>query len=106
MPWLHSHRKQEKKMIELSDRDKVLLSYIRDNRDNPNLADGIVKLITQSYRDWKLWHRIVLNSDPNDPRHGTDTAYSYGCKCDRCKEAHRIENARRRKKQSAQNQAR
>ena len=28
-------------MIELSDRDKVMLSYIRDNRGNPGLGDEI-----------------------------------------------------------------
>lgn len=84
-------------MIELSDRDKVLLSYIRDNRGNPGLGDEIERLIIQSYRDWRLWKRIVLNSDPNDQRHGTDNAYHYGCRCDRCMEAHRQCNADHRK---------
>ena len=29
--------------------------------------------------------------DPNDPRHGTRTGYTYGCRCDRCKQTVREE---------------
>ena len=64
--------------MDLSDKDRVLLSYIRDNRNNPYAADCIERMIIRSYRDWRLWKRIVLSSDPNDPRHGTNTAYHYG----------------------------
>lgn len=30
----------------------------------------------------------ILKADPSDPRHGTRTAYNYGCRCDRCKAAY------------------
>ncbi len=29
-----------------------------------------------------------MQANPEDPRHGTKTGYAYGCRCDRCKQAH------------------
>lgn len=34
--------------------------------------------------------REALRRNPDDPRHGTRTGYTYGCKCAACKEAARL----------------
>lgn len=32
--------------------------------------------------------RAAMVADPCDPRHGSQLGYKYGCRCDRCREAH------------------
>jgi hypothetical protein len=34
-----------------------------------------------------------LAQDPDDPRHGTSTGYTYGCRCEPCREAKMDSNA-------------
>lgn len=29
-----------------------------------------------------------MQANPEDPRHGTKTGYAYGCRCERCVQAH------------------
>lgn len=36
-----------------------------------------------------------LESNPDDPQHGTRTGYNYGCRCERCSEASRTYNKKR-----------
>lgn len=46
---------------------------------------------------------LIELADPVDPRHGKEGTYIMGCRCDRCREAHRIRTReyRARKKVAA-----
>ena len=46
--------------------------------------------------DQALARVMHLRLDPDDPRHGTYTGYSKGCRCDRCKLVYKRYNAERR----------
>lgn len=44
----------------------------------------------------KARNLAAMERDPNDRRHGTCTGWRYGCRCDECREAHRVEISRYR----------
>ena len=52
-------------------------------------------MLTESSKERNL---AMLLGDPCDERHGTTTGWRYGCRCEACKEAHRIDMAGRRRK--------
>lgn len=53
--------------------------------DSVRMASHIQYILKQS----QAWaNRIVFLADPNDPKHGKDSGYSAGCRCDKCKKAH------------------
>ena len=37
---------------------------------------------------------LELQTDPDDKRHGTMWGYQVGCRCDRCREARRLQGRR------------
>lgn len=43
---------------------------------------------------WLVKMQKILESNQSDPRHGTNNGYRYGCRCDRCKQAHSEHNRR------------
>ena len=56
--------------------------------------------MAQTCRERHARYLAELAADPDDRRHGTQTGYAYGCRCERCLEAGREHNrkyAERRK---------
>lgn len=51
--------------------------YYRNNKAN------VRKSQVKRYEEYVY----QMQQDPNDPRHGTRTGYTYGCRCDKCKAA-------------------
>lgn len=45
----------------------------------------------------KLKNLLLLWCYPDDPRHGTQAGYGYGCRCDRCRAAQSRYKADRRR---------
>ena len=43
----------------------------------------------ESNRQGKARRLSEMSSDPDDPRHGTETGWWYGCRCERCLQARR-----------------
>ncbi|HJA29467.1 MAG TPA: hypothetical protein IAA15_07885 [Candidatus Olsenella pullicola] len=48
-------------------------------------SDGYDRIYRNRCRQY-----LILQCFPDDPRHGTDIGYGYGCRCDRCREARRL----------------
>ena len=72
--------------MDLSDKDRVLLSLIKEYDGETELGSILVKAILEAKKDWRYWHKTVLKYDPSDKRHGTEIGYNYGCRCERCVE--------------------
>lgn len=49
----------------------------------------------RSLKEYRAEYLAALKADPNDPRHGTTTGYTYGCNCDRCRLAAKKANVKR-----------
>lgn len=49
----------------------------------------------RQHSDCKRRNLEMMRANPGDPRHGTWTGYSYGCRCDRCRAAAKRKNALR-----------
>lgn len=55
--------------------------------------------------NWHAKYRAELAANPGDRRHGTETGYAYGCRCDECLEAGREAWRLRRRREAAARRA-